>query len=152
MGCGITICIWTVFLSSLLYSNKGILTSPYSQQVVWQRVGIGRSTRLWHELKGSMKLNSMLGLIRKPGRTIGFPFLSVFKRLVPRDRRIIAISALAKQTLKRESSSFARMGITAALTLLQVWSAMKKRNGYLFLLSWPEVSSSAKPEERNVRV
>jgi hypothetical protein len=47
-----------------------------------------------------MKLNSMLGLIRKPGRTIGFPFLSVFKRLVPRDRRIIAISALAKQTQK----------------------------------------------------
>lgn len=26
---------------------------------------------------------------RKPGRTIGFPFLSVFKRLVPRDRDLV---------------------------------------------------------------
>ena len=53
----------------MLYSNKGIPASkPLFPAVVWQRVGIGRSTRLRQAQKGSKKLNSMLGRIRKPGK------------------------------------------------------------------------------------
>lgn len=74
---------------------------------------------------------------RKPGRTT---FLSVFKRARSKNHSYQCIS---KADPERESSSFARMGITAALTLLQ---AMKKRNGYQFLLSWPEVRLSRKKE------
>ena len=57
-----------LLLDCLLYCNKGIPASkPLFPAVVWQRVGIGRSTRLRQAQKGSKKLNSMLGRIRKPG-------------------------------------------------------------------------------------